>query len=76
MSFVDLYFYLVTICLLGVVVIVQYLFRKREETAGFFSKLLLLLFSFFVMTLYDIRFCHHIFKSMMNRCHRKDSFLG
>ena len=57
MSFVDLYFYLVTICLLGVVVIGQYLFRKREETAGFFSKLLLLLFSFFVMTLYDIRFC-------------------
>lgn len=57
MTFIHFWFYPATAVLLGLVALLKRIMRKRERLSNMCTKLLLLIFSYMVMGLYDIRFC-------------------
>lgn len=57
MSFVTFWFYPMAVALLGLVALLQGILRRRERLSHTLSKAVLLIFSYVVMGLYDVRFC-------------------
>ncbi len=57
MSFIDFNFYPLTAVLFVIIVLIQFLLKKKERLSNTVSKIILLCFSYLVMGLYDWRFC-------------------
>ena len=57
MSFTDFWFYPVTILILGLVALTQLVFMKKPNISNAVSKVILLVFSYMLMGMYDWRFC-------------------
>lgn len=56
MSFVDFWFYPITFLFLAVLAMVQFFLRKRQNTANWISKAMLLLFSAYILVCYNWRY--------------------
>lgn len=61
MTFTDFYFYPFVMALIVLLVILQWIFRKKEKIENEVTKICLTLFSYWVLCLYDIRYAACIF---------------